>query len=123
MTTYLEVQKKATASFAACFQSTPTIWARAPGRVNLIGEHTDYNDGFVLPCAINFGTLVGISARHDRLVCVVAADQLDARDEFSLDAPITQSQENPWSNYVRGVVRELQSAGYALNGANLSVSG
>ena len=74
--------------FERHFQTAPDFWVKAPGRVNLIGEHTDYNDGYVLPCAIDFHTLVAVRARQDRLVRVVASDCGGALDEFSLDAPI-----------------------------------
>ena len=62
------------ASFSARFGRAPTLLVQAPGRVNLIGEHTDYNDGFVLPCAIDFHTLVAGQARADRRVRVLAAE-------------------------------------------------
>ena len=75
-------------SFQAAFGLPPERLVQAPGRVNLIGEHTDYNDGFVLPCAINFGTLIAASARADPLMRVVAADYQNEVDEFRLDQPI-----------------------------------
>lgn len=75
-------------TFERSFQAAPDLLVQAPGRVNLIGEHTDYNDGFVLPCAIDFHTLVAVRARADRVVRVVASDYAGALDEFSLDAPI-----------------------------------
>jgi galactokinase len=74
--------------------------ARAPGRVNLIGEHTDYNDGFVLPAAIDRFTTVDVRPRADRVVEVDAAD-LGERDSFSLDAI---DRTGSWRDYVRGVV-------------------
>ena len=62
------------AAFQQAFQVTPTHHFAAPGRVNLIGEHTDYNDGFVLPCAIDRHTLAAVRARSDNTVRVMAAD-------------------------------------------------
>ena len=59
---------RVTASFAARFGDAPDLVVRAPGRVNLIGEHTDYNDGFVLPCAIGPATMVAVSKRNDNNV-------------------------------------------------------
>jgi galactokinase len=119
----MKLAQDVTAAFQAHFQSVPELWAQAPGRVNLIGEHTDYNDGFVLPCAINFFTLIGARVRADRMVRVVAVDQQGACDQFSLDEPIVALGENSWVNYVRGMVRELQLAGCALPGADLAISG
>lgn len=99
------------------------ITVRAPGRVNLIGEHTDYNDGFVLPCAIDYETAVTGRIRDDRRVRVIAADYDDALDEFSLDAPIVPREDALWANYVRGVVKFLLARGCALGGAELAISG
>jgi galactokinase len=96
---------------------------QAPGRVNLIGEHTDYNDGFVLPCAIDRGTAVAASARDDMTVRVVAADLGEAVDEFRLDAPIVANAGAPWADYVRGSVKHLLAHGAALRGADLAISG
>ena len=95
---------------------------RAPGRVNLIGEHTDYNDGFVLPCAIDFATHVAIAPNGSRSVRVYAADY-NERDEFSLDAPIAPS-EKQWANYIRGVIWALAERGFRLpEGVDIAVSG
>jgi galactokinase len=108
-------------SFSARFGKSPDLVARAPGRVNLIGEHTDYNDGFVLPCAIGPSTMVAASRREDREIHVVAADFGNAIDSVSLDS--MGKSEQGWANYVRGMVDALQQAGYALDGANLSIAG
>lgn len=79
----------------------------APGRVNIIGEHTDYNDGFVMPCAINYGTAVSFAKRDDQKWRVFAVD-LNEQDEFDLSQPIEPSQHK-WANYVRGVVKFVQA--------------
>jgi galactokinase len=110
-------------SFFAAYGRTPKCVVQAPGRVNLIGEHTDYNEGFVLPCAIGFGTVVAIAERSDRQVHVVAADYGEQLDSFDLDAPITPRSDAPWANYVRGVVVMLLELGLPLRGANLAVAG
>jgi galactokinase len=110
-------------AFKNTFGETPQHLVQAPGRVNLIGEHTDYNDGFVLPCAINFGTLIAVSARPDPVVRVVAADYSGEMDEFRLDQPILPLADGAWPNYVRGVVKYLQQHGLALQGANLALTG
>ena len=117
------LRQRVEASFVAAFDATPQAVVRAPGRVNLIGEHTDYNDGFVLPCAINYETLVAGRLRDDQRVRVVAADYGNAIDEFRLDAPITPRTDLPWANYVRGVVKMLLEHGLPLRGADLAIAG
>lgn len=77
-----------TQSFIQSFNYSPQVFIQAPGRVNLIGEHTDYNDGFVLPCAINYLTLVGAAKRDDNIIRVVAVDYGNEIDEFNLDQEI-----------------------------------
>ncbi len=96
---------------------------QAPGRVNLIGEHTDYNDGFVLPCAINYQTVVAASKREDQCVRVVSVDYGNEVDEFDLTQEITFQQDKMWANYIRGVVKCLLARGYQFSGADISVSG
>ena len=99
------------------------VSVRGPGRVNLIGEHTDYNDGFVLPCAIDYETVVTGRRRDDRLVRVIAADYDDAEDSFDLDAEIKLHDDAIWASYVRGVVKHLLARGLQLPGADLVISG
>ena len=111
------------AVFEQTFDNTPAFMVQAPGRVNLIGEHTDYNDGFVLPCAINFHALVAVSPRSDRLVRVVSVDYEQALDTFNLDEVILPKPDTPWANYVRGVVCIMQKEGHALRGADIAVTG
>ena len=110
-------------AFVSAFGTAPALAVQAPGRVNLIGEHTDYNDGFVLPCAINYRTVICGSPRDDGQVRVVAADYGDERDEFGLDTAIEARPDRLWANYVRGVVKYLQEAGHGLRGADLAISG
>ena len=109
--------------FTQTFGSAPTRHFQAPGRVNLIGEHTDYNDGFVLPCAIDYQTLVAVTPRDDMTVSVVAVDYSNQQDEFSLDSEIEAHPTQLWSNYVRGVVKHLQLRGHVFKGANLAIAG
>jgi galactokinase len=111
------------ADFESAFQAPADVVVRAPGRVNLIGEHTDYNDGFVLPCAIDFQTLVAARLRSDRMVQVIALDCDSQRDAFNLDAPIEPRSDALWANYVRGVVKHLLAKGVQLSGADLAFSG
>lgn len=112
-----------TQSFTSVFGYQPSLQVRAPGRVNLIGEHTDYNDGFVLPCAIDYETVVGISLREDTLVRVIAVDYDNAQDEFDISKKIEFVDNKLWANYVRGVVKFLLTRGYSLRGADIAISG
>ncbi|MBI5305785.1 MAG: galactokinase [Chloroflexi bacterium] len=106
--------------FTRVFHSASERLLRAPGRVNLIGEHTDYNDGFVLPMAIDRAAHIAIRRRSDRVVRMCALDFDGALSEFSLDA-IARDDEQRWSNYVRGVAWALQARGIALTGADLVI--
>lgn len=103
------------------YPATHTI--QAPGRVNLIGEHTDYNDGFVLPCAIDYQTVISCARRDDRVVRVIAADYANQEDNFSLDDAILKHDTQQWSNYVRGVVKHLLLRDKHFGGADLVISG
>jgi len=105
-------------AFASLFGKAPRIFS-APGRVNLIGEHTDYNDGFVLPLAIHHRTYVGICPRLDRQVSVRSLDFGDIHT-FALDEP-GQPQRGTWSDYCEGMARTLQSDGQPLRGADLLI--
>lgn len=96
----------------------PTIFS-APGRVNLIGEHTDYNDGFVMPSAIGLRTRVSTSARHERRLLLQSAE-FPQSCEFDLDN-LPQRAAGVWYDYVLGIAVALQQAGHALQGANLFV--
>jgi len=119
----MTLKEKTSQLFKQHFDTAPTHFFRAPGRVNLIGEHTDYNDGFVLPCAINYQTVIAATPRSDRRVRVVAADFGEQFSEFDLAAEIAHDQTALWSNYVRGVAWALQQRGHTLGGANLVIAG
>ena len=73
---------KVKSGFSENFSHSPDFIVKAPGRVNLIGEHTDYNDGFVLPCAIDYAALIAVSSRDDNQINVVALDYDGQRDDF-----------------------------------------
>jgi len=92
---------------------------RAPGRVNLIGEHTDYNDGFVMPAAIDLQTVVAAAPRQDRRVRLASAN-VAGTIELDLDN-LDPLPRNHWSDYVRGVALMLERAGVRLRGADLLV--
>lgn len=98
----------------------PDTLVRAPGRVNIIGEHTDYNDGFVLPCAINFETVIAAARRSDDIVRALAVD--GQMSEFQANQPIRKSAAS-WSDYVRGAVDILREQGFDLGGADLVIGG
>ncbi len=118
-----EVLNRISRAFAETFGGAPDLVARAPGRVNLIGEHTDYNDGFVLPAAISLHSLVAVRQREDRQINVMAADLGGAASSFALDRPIAGDTAQPWSDYVRGMIAALQAAGHELCGADLAIAG
>ena len=97
----------------------PAVYS-APGRVNLIGEHTDYNDGFVMPSAIGLGTRVAAAARDDGQL-VMRSEQFPGEFKVDLDHPPAHSTGS-WCDYVLGVAVVLQQAGHSLRGANLLVA-
>ncbi|MGO2323294.1 galactokinase [Vibrio casei] len=96
---------------------------QAPGRVNLIGEHTDYNDGFVLPCAIDYQTVVAAAKRDDNIVRIIAVDYDNEVNEFDISQPLEFDKDVMWVNYIRGVIDCLQKRGYQFKGADIAVSG
>lgn len=99
--------------FAERLDQTPQWIVRAPGRVNLIGEHTDYNDGFVLPMAIDRAIWIGLRPRDDRQV-VVHSVHFDETAQFSLDD--LKNEDAGWIEYVKGTAAILQGAGHQLAG-------
>jgi galactokinase len=111
--------RDAAQEFGLRFGRKPSV-SRAPGRVNLIGEHTDYNDGFVMPAALEFATLVAASPRPDRRLSVYSTTMDESR-EFDLDAPAPIGRHD-WSDYVFGVAVMLERSGWRLRGADLVVS-
>jgi len=107
-------------SFKARFGTSASVY-RAPGRVNLIGEHTDYNEGFVLPAAIGFSCWVGIAPRKDRKLVLYSGNLGEGR-EADLDN-LGNRGSGHWSDYPIGVAWALQEAGYRLRGGDLYISG
>lgn len=95
--------------------------AMAPGRVNLIGEHTDYNDGFVLPMTIDRAVYIGLRPRNDNL-CKMYSVNYDEQSEWSLD-DISKSERQPWTDFLKGVQQQLLAAGYELKGVEGVVYG
>ena len=101
-----------TNTFIKRFNSAPTAIVRAPGRVNLIGEHTDYNDGFVLPMAIDRAVWIALRPRSDNQVHL---HSLDFEQTITFDLDSLQKRTG-WVGYVQGVAWALQKAGYTLQG-------
>src|SRR5438132_2106431 len=93
---------------------------RAPGRVNLIGEHTDYNDGFVMPAAIDFYVWIAIAPRNDRKLLLHSTN---FSQTVEIDLQNGVAPRNHWSDYVSGVAVTLERAGHHLQGANLLIHG
>lgn len=106
--------------FRETFHGMPSIFI-APGRVNLIGEHVDYNDGFVLPCAIEFSTRAAVAPRSDQKLVLRSAEFAE-QFEFDLTG-LPQQPLGKWSDYVLGVAIMLRQAGHLPHGANLLVHG
>src|SRR5262245_30581701 len=109
----------ATQVFRARFGQEPQHIVRAPGRVNLIGEHTDYNEGFVLPVAIDREITIAVSPRLDRTAIFYSANY-KSETAFDLDR-IEKDDTNSWSNYPRGVALFLARQNYALTGLNAAI--
>jgi galactokinase len=106
-------------SFSTYFNAKPQFIVRAPGRVNLIGEHTDYNDGFVLPMAIDRAFWIALSPRADSQVRVRSLD-LEVDSAFELHS---MAKGEGWLEYLKGVANELQKAGHALKGFDAVMTG
>lgn len=105
--------------FLKRFGEEPTI-IRSPGRVNIIGEHTDYNDGFVLPGAINLAVFVGISKRTDNSIKLYADDY---NEDYECSLHEVKPTEKQWPNYILGVVDQLQKNNFTVGGFNLAIGG
>ena len=96
------------------FDGQPRVF-RAPGRVNLIGEHTDYNDGFVFPMALDDYTTVAISPRDDRALKIWSENMAEM---IAVDLDDNKSRRGLWSDYIAGPARMLELDGFELSGAN-----
>ncbi|OYD15342.1 galactokinase [candidate division WOR-3 bacterium JGI_Cruoil_03_44_89] len=107
--------------FSEIYNRYPSVIAKAPGRVNLIGEHTDYNDGFVLPIAIDRYTNMLVSGREDRNVRLYDLKYREG-DEFNLDS-VEHTELHRWSNYQRGIAKVLMDKGYEIGGMDVVICG
>ena len=109
-----------TQHFERLFGTRPRIF-RAPGRVNLIGEHTDYNEGFVMPAAVAFSTYVAVAPRPDRKL-LIHSEEFPGNFEFDLNH-LPERRTGAWCDYVLGVASVLQQHGLKFGGASLLVHG
>jgi galactokinase len=107
-------QKEINAIFHHRFGHLPTTWCRAPGRVDLMGSHTDYNLGLVLTLPIGLDTWLAVRPRPDHMVRLFSMN-LNSSAEFDLDT-MTRPQDQAWASYVRGVAAVLSAEGFILNG-------
>jgi len=121
MATLKQRVKEITEKFNEVFASAPEVIVRAPGRVNLIGEHTDYNDGYVLPVAIDRDILIAASSTKDLTVSLYSVN-FDRVSAFSLNH-IERARTNKWSNYIRGVAWMLKKRRKHIHGANMAIQG
>ena len=92
----------------------------SPGRINLIGEHTDYNEGFVLPAAIDKAIVVAVQKRNDNQACLYA---MQFGEEYKVALTDLKKTDNHWSNYILGVADQLQKRGFGLSGFNIILGG
>lgn len=118
-----DVKKNAIEAFRSHFGCEPTMLSYAPGRVNLIGEHTDYNDGFVMPCAISFGTAIAAKPNGTNKMRVMAVDIKGDTDEFEVTADMAKHESKTWSNYLRGVTMLICKRGCSVGGLDCVISG
>ena len=113
---YFRMEKSLSLVFEEIHNSHPEVASSAPGRINIIGEHTDYNQGYVLPAAINQRNYFFLSKRTDEKVCIWT-ENFRKRELFSLQK-ISFSKQNKWINYVKGIFWTLQEEGFDLRGIN-----
>lgn len=114
-----QVRRKVEEDFLKNFNGKPII-VRSPGRVNIIGEHTDYNNGFVLPAAIDKAIYVAVEPREDGHIKLYSGE-FDKSFETSLDA--LKPTDERWPNYILGVADQLQKRGYTIKGFDLAIDG
>lgn len=107
-------------AFRKRFSGAPSFIARAPGRVNLIGEHTDYNDGFVLPCALTFDVMMAVRPRADETVVL---QSLEFEGDASFPLEKIEKSGPRWTQYIKGVAWAMQEDGHTLRGMDVVLHG
>lgn len=118
-----DLVERVKAGFRHFYGHEPSVIAFAPGRVNLIGEHTDYNDGFALPCAIECGTVVALSPRDDDCFKAAALDLGSELGSFTLGTTIAKADNGSWENHVRGVAAAMPLFDLPISAANIALAG
>ncbi|MFG6488136.1 galactokinase [Roseateles sp. BYS78W] len=116
-------RERAARGFLRAFGTEAQRLSRAPARVNLIGEHTDYNEGFAMPCAIDRDTVVAAAPRDDDVVEVLACDIGESLGRFRVGDAADVSGSPQWLRYVQGMVAVLKAQGLAVGGAQLAIAG
>lgn len=119
--TYFSMNRSKADTFLRTFHSRPELLSSAPGRINLIGEHTDYNNGYVLPAAIHLRTHFLMAPRPDDKVRIWA-ENFQEEEAFDLKA-IVPSESRRWANYVKGIFWVLKQEGLKLGGVNAMIWG
>ncbi|MGI2258046.1 galactokinase [Shewanella sp. GXUN23E] len=107
--------------FETLFATSPQGYSSAPGRVNLIGEFTDYNEGLVLPCALQFRTWVAYRLRDDNLIKAYSINYPDECEVIDLNEPVRHGLLH-WGNYIRAIAYVYQKQGYQLGGLDILIS-
>jgi galactokinase len=107
--------------FEQLFGAKPTVLASSPGRVNIIGEHTDYNDGFVLPAALQFDTQILCKKRDDNIINAMSMQYDGELESFDLSKDLLPG-DLAWGNYLRGVVNEFKADNLPLGGCDILIT-
>lgn len=115
------MDKEFFAQFVNLFALEPNMLASSPGRVNIIGEHTDYNDGFVLPAALQFDTKILCRPRKDSIINAYSMQYPGENENFDTSEPLIPG-DLAWGNYLRGVVSEYQKANYQIGGVDILIT-
>jgi galactokinase len=112
------IAEKVVKEYYENFDNDPVV-VRAPGRVNIIGEHTDYNEGYVLPASIDKATFVAVGKRTDNMIHLISNDY---NEKFETSLSTMQPLKN-WPTYILGVANQMIQRGYQLQGFNLVIQG
>lgn len=118
-----DMKLKAKEAFEKHFGQKAQYVSYAPGRVNLIGEHTDYNDGFVMPCAIKYGTAIAARKNGTNKIRAIAVDIHNQTDEFEISKDLQKDEKKTWSNYLRGVCKLICQEFSCPEGLDIAICG